>query len=597
MATVIPSINTCKFDSTGERHFARLLEAKLEDDYLCWHNVPIGPERLYPDFIILHPQRGVIILEVKDWRLNTIQSINNHEATLIVNGSEIKVKNPFEQARDYAMAVADILKSDLQLVWAEGKSQGKLLFPWTYGVVFTNINRNDLEQAAQNIGDVFQPHRVICKDEMTETVDPMAFQERLWGMFPFNAHGLLTLPQIDRVRWHLFPEIRLPYKQASLFDDLDDEPSELPDILRVMDLQQEQLARSLGQGHRVIHGVAGSGKTLILGYRAEHLAKICSRPILVLCYNRLLAQKLERWMQAKGIMDKVHVQTFHAWCRQQLSAYNIEPPHNNGDYNAFFEEMVDKVIREVDRKFIPSGQYDAVMIDEGHDFRPEWLKLVVQMVNPQTSSLLVLYDDAQSIYDTRKKGQFSFKGVGIQAQGRTTILKVNYHNTHEILDFAALFARQLLTQEDSDEDGIPRLTPISAGRRGAKPLLVKLPTIREEADEIANRLQEAHQNGVAWKDMAVLYWDTKDKDEIYRALKAHSIYVVGKKTITFDKDDANVKFLTMHNSKGLEFPLVAIMGGRIVEQAKTDEEASRLLYVAMTRATSQLIMTVGGPAQ
>lgn len=597
MATVIPSINTCKFDSTGERRFARLLEAKLEDDYLCWYNVPIGPARLHPDFIILHPQRGVIILEVKDWRLNTIKSVNNHVATLIVNGNEIKVKNPLEQARDYAMAVADILKNDPQLVWAEGKSQGKLLFPWTYGVVLTNINRHELEQAAQDIGEVIQPHRVICKDEMTESVDPMAFQERLWGMFPFNAHGLLTLPQIDRVRWHLFPEIRLPYKQASLFDDLDDEPSELPDILRVMDLQQEQLARSLGQGHRVIHGVAGSGKTLILGYRAEHLAKVCSRPILVLCYNRLLAQKLEHWMRTKGIMDKVHVHTFHAWCRQQLSAYNIELPHNNGDDNAFFDEMVDKVIKEVDRKFIPSGQYDAVMIDEGHDFRPEWLKLVVQMVNPQTSSLLVLYDDAQSIYDTRKKGKFSFKGVGIQAQGRTTILKVNYRNTHEILDFAAVFARQLLTQEDSDEDGIPRLTPISAGRRGARPLLVKLPTIREEADEIANRLQDAHQNGVAWKDMAVLYWDTKDRDEIYRALKSHSIYVVGKKTITFDKDDANVKFLTMHNSKGLEFLLVAIMGGRIVEQAKTDLEASRLLYVAMTRATSQLIMTVGGTAQ
>jgi superfamily I DNA/RNA helicase len=259
--------------------------------------------------------------------------------------------------------------------------------------------------------------------------------------------------------------------------------------------------------------------------------------------------------------------------------------------------MVDKVMREVDRKFIPSGQYDAVMIDEGHDFRSEWLKLVVQMVNPQTSSLLVLYDDSQSIYDTRKKGKFSFKAVGIQAQGRTTILKLNYRNTHEILDFAAGFARQLLTQEDADEDGIPRLAPISAGRRGARPLLVKLPTIRDEADEIAKRLKEAHQSGVAWKDMAVLYWDTKDKEEIYRALKKHHIYVVGKESISFDKDDTKVKFLTMHNSKGLEFPLVAIMGGRITEQAKTDVEAAKLLYVAMTRATSQLVMTVGEDSQ
>ncbi|MDA8430656.1 MAG: NERD domain-containing protein [Geobacteraceae bacterium] len=594
MSTLIPSIISCKFDTPGERKFACLLEAKLEDDYLCWYNVPIGPARLHPDFIIMHPQRGVLILEVKDWRLSTIQTINTHEATIFVNNNPITVKNPLEQARGYAMAVADILKSDPQLVRADGRLQGKLLFPWTFGVVLTNITRNEFEQT--DLGEAIEPHHVICRNEMTESVDAMAFQERLWGMFPYNSQGLLTLPQIERVRWHLFPEIRLPYKQASLFNDLDDDPQGLPDIMRVMDLQQEQLARSLGQGHRVIHGVAGSGKTLILGYRAEHLAKACSRPILVLCYNRLLAQRLEQWMQVKGIADKVHVHTFHAWCRKQLTTYNVELPRNHGD-DAFFDEMVDTVIHEVDRSMIPSGQYDAVMIDEGHDFRPEWFKLVVQMVNPQTSSLLVLYDDAQSIYDTHKKGKFSFKGVGIQAQGRTTILKVNYRNTREILDFAAEFARQLLTQEDADEDGIPRLAPLSAGRRGTRPLLVKLPTICAEADEIAKRLKEAHQKGIAWKDMAVLYWDSKDKDELFRALKSQHIYVVGKNSITFDKDDTKVKFLTIHNSKGLEFPLVAIMGGRITEQAKTDVESAKLLYVAMTRATSQLVLTVAGLPQ
>ncbi len=592
MSTLIPSITTCKFDAPGERRFARLLEAVLEDDYLCWYNVPIGPARLHPDFIILHPRRGIIILEVKDWRCDSIQRIDPYEATILTNGGPVAQKNPLQQARGYALAVVDILKTDPQLIWAEGKQQGKLLFPWTFGVVLTRISRREFEQT--DLGDVIEPHRVICKDEMTETTDPLAFQERLWEMFPFNRQGMLTLPQIDRVRWHLFPEIRLPYRQASLFDELDDEPRTLPDITRVMDLQQEQLARSLGEGHRVIHGVAGSGKTLILGYRAQHLAKACSRPILVLCFNRLLAQRLEHWMQVKGIADKVHVHTFHAWCRRQLTAFNVGLPLNAGDTDAFFDEMVDRVIREVERGMIPAGQYDAVMIDEGHDFRPEWFKLVVQMVNPATNSLLVLYDDAQSIYDTRGKGRFSFKGVGIQAQGRTTILRVNYRNTSEILDFAAGFARQLLTQEDADEDGIPGLAPVSAGRRGTRPLLVKLPTVRDEADEIARRLKEANRKGVAWKDMAVLYWDGEDRREMYRALSEQHIYVVGKDSLSFAKDDDKVRFLTMHNSKGLEFPLVAIMGGRIARQAREDAEAAKLLYVAMTRATSQLVMTVAG---
>ena len=60
---------------------------------------------------------------------------------------------------------------------------------------------------------------------------------------------------------------------------------EIPDIIKVMDLKQEKLARGLGAGHRVIHGVAGSGKTMILGYRCMHLAKLLHKPILVLCYN------------------------------------------------------------------------------------------------------------------------------------------------------------------------------------------------------------------------------------------------------------------------------------------------------------------------
>jgi superfamily I DNA/RNA helicase len=204
----------------------------------------------------------------------------------------------------------------------------------------------------------------------------------------------------------------------------------------------------------------------------------------------------------------------------------------------------------------------------------------------------VLYDDAQSIYDTRRKGRFSFKGVGIQAQGRTTILRVNYRNTDEILSFAAEFTNQLLTQEDADDDNIPRLAPIAAGRRGTKPLLLKLPTIKTEAEKIAELLKEAHHDGMAWKDMAVLYGNEQDRQELYQALVEQKVRFAGKDKISYTSGEDRVSFLSFRVSKGLEFPLVTIMGGRIVEQAKTDTEAAKLLYVAMTRATDHLIMTV-----
>lgn len=591
MTNLIPSYASSVSRMTaGERRFAQRMETKLEDDYLCWYDVPIGSALRHPDFIVLHPKRGLLILEVKDWKLDRIQTITKAEMVLMTPNGIKHIPNPLEQARQYAHAVVDMLQKDPQLVFSNGRMQGQLLFPWSYGVVLANISRKQFDST--DLAEVLEPHRVICQDEMIEAVEIEAFQQRLWDMFTVGNYGSLSLPQIDRIRWHMFPEIRIATKQGNLFDGAATSTSELPNILQVMDLQQEQLARSLGEGHRVIHGVAGSGKTLILGYRAKYLAQVCAKPILILCYNKVLAKRLKHWMQQKNIADKVHVHTFHGWCHRQLTAYHAGLPDGDAKREGYWDEMVNQVIRAVDSRHIPAGQYEAVMIDEGHDFRPEWLKLVVQMVDPHTNSLLVLYDDVQSIYHTNEKRHFSFKSVGIQAQGRTTILKINYRNTQEILEFSGHFAKKLLTPNETDEDRAPRLLPISAGRQGPKPLLIKLPSLKEQAKYLTEQLKAAHKDGMSWKEMAILYrhWDPIGKT-IQEALARTAIPFSWKNAIQFSDEQDTVKLLTFHSSKGLEFPLVVIPGANIhTESGKTDEEEACLLYVAMTRATRELIV-------
>jgi hypothetical protein len=533
------------------------------------------------------------VLEVKDWKLDTLHSIDKQQANILVNGELKRVANPLEQARQYLYVITDRLERDPQLVFPSGSLKGKPFFAYGHGVVFPNISRKQFDAAG--IGEVIPPHLVICQDEMTESADAEAFQERLWQMFPYKFKMPLTLPQIDRIRWHMFPEIRIP-AQSGLFDE-PGEPGqqsiELPDVLRVMDIQQEQLARSLGEGHRVIHGVAGSGKTLILGYRAEHLAKLCQRPILILCYNKTLAAKLASMMEAKAIQERVHVATFHAWCVRQLNAYNIEKPPSYPQ-EAFFDGCVERVIRGVDSKHIPRAQYDAVLIDEGHDFKPEWFKLVVQMIHPDTNSLLVLYDDAQSIYNGPKKLRFSFSSVGVQAKGRTTVLKLNYRNTAEILAVARAFADDLLSPSDTEEDQAPTVQPMSAGRRGPKPLLIKLPSLTEEAAHLANRLKDANRTGMPWNDMAVLYRHYAIGKEVADTLTRMGVPFQWQqdKKQKFDPLHDSVKLITMHSSKGLEFPLVCMpaIGGPAGEDHVLEDEA-RLLYVAMTRATQELVMT------
>lgn len=590
MATVIPALSTCVSRMTaGERRTAERLEQKLDDDYLAWYDVPVGPKHAHPDFVVLHPRRGLLILEVKDWRLETIRTASKQTWEILAHGVPKNVPNPIEQARHYAHQVVDALSKDARLTNADGK----LCFPWSYGVVLTNITRRQFEGA--ELDSAIAGHRVICSDEMTATVLADDFQSRLWGMFPTMMRGVLSLPQIDRVRWILFPEVRVTSGQIGLFASDDDAEESLPDIMRVMDLQQEQLARSLGDGHRVIHGVAGSGKTMILGYRAEYLARAAanSRPILVLCYNQPLAVKLDAIIDAKGLTDKVHVRNFHKWCRQQLVAYGQALPAQGPD---MFDQMVTGVIRGVDRGQIPSGQYQAVLIDEGHDFEAAWLKLAAQMVDPATNSLLLLYDDAQSIYQRRRAQQFSFKSLGIQAQGRTTILKINYRNTRQILQTASMVAADLLQSEDSADDGVPLVHPVSCGRDGHAPIVIRLPSLRDEAIKIAELLSAAHQEGYAWGDMAIICRHHAQMERCADVLRYRRLpHEVRKGSGTFHPLADTIKLLTMHVSKGLEFPVVAISGaGHMPDETQDEVEEARLFYVAATRATQRLLIPLSG---
>lgn len=595
MATLIPSRNSSLPQMTsGEKRFSERLEQKLEDDYLLWYDVAIGPRQRRPDFIVFHPRRGLLVLEVKDWKPGTIQQADRTLFTLITGSSSVKEHNPLMQARDGANEIYKVLAQDPALRHPPGHTyEGKLLMPWGYGVVLANISRKQFE--AGQLEAVIPAHLVICQDEMYESVESEAFQERLWAMFPQVFPTALTLPQIDRVRWHLFPEIRVEpgEGQFGLFASASSSSTKLaiPDLIKVMDAQQELLARSLGDEHRIIHGVAGSGKTMILGFRAMELARALSKPILVLCYNKTLAERLEQLMGERGLSDKVQVYNFHKWCRSMLTAYHVPLPE---DGPHFAEALPPAVIAGVDSGQIPRFQYGAVLIDEGHDFEPEWYKLIVQMIDPNTNSLLVLYDDAQNIYGQANRKKLSWKSLGVQAQGRTTILKLNYRNTLEILSVARGFANELLLGRSDDDDGVPLIAPESAGRRGALPELIRVERQEDQLPAIIQRLRDELGAGRPLSDMAVIFRNSWEGEKLQEALQragiASQLAEGNGKSSLFVVDDT-VKLVTMHSSKGLEFPLVIIPGlGSLPKPGKNEAEEARLLYVAMTRATEQLVL-------
>jgi superfamily I DNA/RNA helicase len=130
------------------------------------------------------------------------------------------------------------------------------------------------------------------------------------------------------------------------------------------------------------------------------------------------------------------------------------------------------------------------------------------------------------------------------------------------------------------------------------PTLLTAHDAKEEAELIAERVQDAHASGTPLEDIAVLCRAKYLMAPIERALRTRGLAVQSMQAQAFRRFDwskPSVKLLTLHSAKGLEFPLVFVAGLQAMPMRDESlEEAARLLYVGMTRATHQLVLSAHG---
>ena len=113
--------------NAGEKRVLDALARHLEDDYAVWHNIPIMGSGREPDFVILHPQRGLLILEVKDWKRQTIANANSMLVELNTPNGLTNTVHPVSQARGYMLDLNHQLQRFPELLHPDGPHRGKLL--------------------------------------------------------------------------------------------------------------------------------------------------------------------------------------------------------------------------------------------------------------------------------------------------------------------------------------------------------------------------------------------------------------------------------------------------------------------------------------
>jgi len=109
---------------------------------------------------------------------------------------------------------------------------------------------------------------------------------------------------------------------------------------------------------------------------------------------------------------------------------------------------------------------------------------------------------------------------------------------------------------------------------------------------------QAHEEGLPWQDMAVLLRARSQMPAVEQALRRAQVPMQSMNEQAFRRFDwqqPSAKLLTLHSAKGLEFPWVCVAALQSLPMGnETLDDALRLLYVGMTRATQQLLLSASG---
>jgi len=414
-------------------------------------------------------------------------------------------------------------------------------------------------------------------------------------VFRAPADRPLTEPEERLVRGALKPEIVISDLQTGGGESrLVFQPPECDgdDVIRVLDREQERLAHHLGAGYRVIRGVAGSGKTLVLVYRARYLAEnFPGRKFLFTCFNVPLSRAL---MHQVGDLPNVDVRTIDSIA----SGLGRMRPTTADEWSMQRERAV-----VVARESGDSAKYDAVFVDEAQDLDRLALNLAHALLKGGREDFVVAPDGSQNVY--RKTARRN--PPRMTARGRTTLLRTCYRNTKEIAEFAWRFLRGAnieVVSDDKLDDPTLLVPPEATSRRGPSPVIVQCASAAAEVDAIVHRILAAGAADVPWGQIAVLYGTQKRiVIPLLRCLREKGVpelWVTDpqdpmKRRQVVEAGDV-VRVATMQGLKGLEFSRVFVCGVNDIYDPGADDETHRrkVAYVAMTRAMDELVITVSG---
>ena len=339
------------------------------------------------------------------------------------------------------------------------------------------------------------------------------------------------------------------------------------------------------EGRRLLRGVAGSGKSLVLAHRAAALAAGRER-VLVLTFNITLANYVRDLMRRATPYphDVAIITHFHEFCRLALDKANRPIPHHP-NAQEYFDTVLPNAVEDAIGSGVPEfPRFDGIYIDEGQDFRRNWFELCTRFLRAENSEILLVADYAQNLYERESNWTEDMRGLGFRRPWG--LLRQSHRLPRRIREAAWEFARanrldteQLLPPGGQQELFNPDLVwhderDVENACRMVLRLYRYLHVQRQAHPQDIAILLPTHAIG----DVMVAYLRRQGEHPNHVFQSQEGDHRRNKKT--FWMGSRGVKMCTVHSFKGWESRFViALLADTTFENVGTE----RLFYVALTR--------------
>lgn len=525
MAVFIPSVKPEDFNNSyGEMKVYEALRT-LSDQYTVFYSlswVGINEKRTVgeADFVIVHPAKGIFVIEVKS---GEIEYKNGEWIQTNTKSGQSKRIEPYVQARKSQFELLDRLNQGIK----------DFRIPMMcYGVWFPSIDISEKATLPPESPKEITLDRLSLENAEKAINDAFSYWAEKYRQVSLDQAQLKKVINLLCPHFHVVPRLKTKIEEMEeTYIQLTRQQAALLDFL-----EEQKTA--------VIHGLAGTGKTVLGVEKAKRLAAQ-DEQVLFLCFNSFLRDALRR----NNTIPNVTFHNAHSLAYEIMGQSDSPIEEVLEEFEDYLEEVFDE----------ESWEYSNIIVDEGQDLDDRLLNRLYELVKLKNGCFYVFYDRNQYIM----KNQLP---KWIEDSECRLVLHKNCRNTAEVFKTSCSII------------GLENVTYNEV--HGEIPAARFYTRVDEEEKIVSDFIKRVLDEGLDPSDVVILSAKTIENSWIDPGRK------YAGQELSCEGESGKILFTTIRKFKGLEAEAILIVDAQM--SALTNPENRRLLYTGSSRAKNLL---------